>query len=300
MFEELIKYGKVFQNISLKDKTSVRIGGIAHYFVEVNDIDCLSKLLTYLASLKMPYFIIGKGTNILFSDDYFDVVFISLKKINSCYLQDDLFIIESGSSNMQVVKEILNLGYFPPYCLSLVPGSIGGAIYMNASSNGQEIKDYLVKVDYLDNTGVMHTLENNSLFNYRFSPFQANQGIIVRGYFRFFTQDTETSKALLIEKRDIKKATQPLNTYNMGSVFKNVKNKKAWEIIKKCNLTNKYYGDAKISEKHANFLINEHNASFIDMITLIKDIQNTVFEKMGISLELEIKIITPNDINPYF
>ncbi len=299
MDSELKKYGRVYNDIKFKDKTSIRIGGTIQYYIEVFNEDSLIRLIRYLKSISYPYFILGNGTNILASDEYFKIVVISLKKLNQIMVIDDYFIIGAGALNMSISSIIMEKGFFPPYCISLVPGSIGGSIYMNASSNNQEIKDYLFKVEYLDGDGNLQMLNTVKDFNYRYSPFQDIKGIILRGYFRFIKQSSSITKKDLIEKIKQKQSTQPLNEYNMGSVFKNLPEKTAWQLITENGLSSFRIGDAMVSSKHANFLVNHQNATFDDMVKLIAMIKDTIYQKEQLNLELEIKVISPQDINPY-
>lgn len=297
--KDLEEYGIVSTESYFKDKTSLKIGGKIKYFIEIETIEKLQLLIKYLHLNKVPYFILGNGTNVLASDEDFDIVVISLKKLNKMTFENDVFVIDAGVNSMPCGTKITLMGYQNPLCLSMVPGTVGGAIYMNASSYGEDIKKYLVKVDYVTEQGELQSLDNFDEFSYRKSPFQTNKGIIVRGYFKFNKDNQKDTVENLQKAWAYKKATQPLKTKNAGCVFKNLEHKKAWEIIKENKLNNLKIGSAAVSSKHANFLINEGNASFVEMHALIEYIQKRVFENMNINLDLEIKILRPCDIIPY-
>lgn len=299
MYEELSNFGQVSIDTFFKDKTSFQIGGKIKYYIEVTDFDNLKLLIKYLFVNQIPYFVIGNGTNILVSDDDFDIVVISLKLLNNYYQEDGIFIIEAGANASYIGTKVTMLGYKNPLCLSLIPGSIGGVIYMNAGVYGVDIKQYLVKVEYLNEFGEIKYLENLNDFSYRNTPFQNNKWIITKGYFKFEKDDSNNGLSKLNDIRNIKRLTQPLNTKCAGSIFKNGIDFTAWKEIKKLNLDNLQIGDARVSKIHANIFVNEGNASFCDMYELINKVKQTVYDKSEILLEEEIEIIKPQDIIPY-
>ncbi len=296
LINKLVEFGNVLENVSFKEKTSIKIGGKIKYFIEVETLDKLSKLIKYLVSNKIPYFILGKGTNILASDEDFEIVVISLKKMNKIIINNDIVEIEAGTSSMYAGIYLVSLGYDAVLPLVLIPGTIGGIIYMNASVFGEVITDYLLKVDYIDQNGNLESITDFTNFNYRYSPFMGNKNTIVKGYFKI--SKNKEAEVKLKKYWLCKKNSQPLNSKNAGCTFKNPSPFKTWQLLKKLNLDELKIGDAAVSKKHANFLINTNNASFNDMYELIMCIKKEVYEKTGINLELEIKIIKPNDFIP--
>lgn len=299
MYDELSKFGNVSLDTSFKDKTSFKIGGKIKYYIEVTDFNNLKSLIKYLLVNKIPYFVIGNGTNLLVSDDDFDIVVISLKCLNNYYQEDETFIIEAGALATYIGTKVTMLGYKSPLCLTLIPGSIGGVIYMNAGVYGVDVKQYLTKVEYLNEFGEVKYLENFNDFSYRKTPFKNNKWIITKGYFRFEKDLTNNSLTELNDIRSIKRLTQPLNTKCAGSVFKNGKDFTAWKEIKKLGLDNLKIGDARVSKIHANVFVNDGDAKFRDMYELINKVKQTVYDKSKIILEEEIEIIEPQDIVPY-
>ncbi len=299
MYDELSKFGNVSLDTSFKDKTSFKIGGKIKYYIEVTDFNNLKSLIKYLLVNKIPYFVIGNGTNLLVSDDDFDIVVISLKRLNNYYQEDETFIIEAGALATYIGTKVTMLGYKSPLCLTLIPGSIGGVIYMNAGVYGVDVKQYLTKVEYLNEFGEVKYLENFNDFSYRKTPFKNNKWIITKGYFRFEKDLTNSSLTELNDIRSIKRLTQPLNTKCAGSVFKNGKDFTAWKEIKKLGLDNLQIGDARVSKIHANVFVNDGDAKFCDMYELINKVKQTVYDKSKIILEEEIEIIEPQDIVPY-
>lgn len=299
MYDELSQFGNVSLDTSFKDKTSFKIGGKIKYYIEVTDFNNLKSLIKYLLVNKIPYFVIGNGTNLLVSDDDFDIVVISLKCLNNYYQEDETFIIEAGALATYIGTKVTMLGYKSPLCLTLIPGSIGGVIYMNAGVYGVDVKQYLTKVEYLNEFGEVKYLENFNDFSYRKTPFKNNKWIITKGYFRFEKDLTNSSLTELNDIRSIKRLTQPLNTKCAGSVFKNGKDFTAWKEIKKLGLDNLQIGDARVSKIHANVFVNDGDAKFRDMYELINKVKQTVYDKSKIILEEEIEIIEPQDIVPY-
>lgn len=300
MLENDLKlFGHLTKDVYFKDKTSIRIGGKMKYFIEVDEIKSLQNLIKYLNNNEISYFVLGNGTNLLVSDEDFDIVVISLKRMNKMRYENEIFIIEAGVNAMPCGTKITLLGYMPPLCLAMVPGTIGGAIYMNASAYGEDVKKYLQAVDYITPQGELIHLNDLKGFGYRTSPFQTNRGIIVRGYFKFDKDNNRKNVDLLQKAWAHKKNTQPLKTKNAGCIFKNPPSKPAWNFIKRNNLDKIKIGDAAVSEKHHNFLINLGEATFFEMHALIEYIQKRVYENDNELLELEIRILKPQDIIPY-
>lgn len=298
MLENKLKeFGIVTTDVYFKDKTSFKIGGKISYFVEPLKVYDLQELIKYLYEQQIPYFILGNGTNLLASDEDFNIVVISLKKLKEITICDNQVIIEAGAGSMYAGLQLISMGYDAPLFLTMIPGTIGGAIYMNASCYGESIKDALIRVDYLDEKGELNSITNFEDFSYRFSPFMNNNGIIVKGYFKI----DKNPYALEKTKKyfEYKKLSQPINALTAGSIFRNTDQYKAWYLIKELKLDQLSIGGAVVSKKHGNFLINKKQASFKDMYSLILEIQKQILLKKDINLELEIKIITPLDFFPH-
>ena len=290
--------GNLYENISLKKKTTYRIGGTAKYFLEVNSIKSLKQIIKYCYETKQKYFIIGNGSNLLISDEYFDCLFISLKKLNKIIkLKNDTYFLESGVNSIPFGKRMVDIGFLDSIHLSLIPGSIGGLVYMNASAFKYSMKDIVQKVIYMDKLGNIKSKSSDFEFSYRKSYFQNKDYIIICVILKFNKYSTKT-KVKYQKFLNIKKTTQPIKSYNAGSVFRNLEHISAWELIDKCNLRNYSVGDAKVSNIHTNFLINEKHATFNEMYSLIFYVKRKVKEKFNVELIPEIKIITKDNICP--
>lgn len=277
-------------DVLLKNYSTFKIGGFAKSFVEVFTIDQMKNVFSYIRKNQTPYLILGKGSNILFDDKGFNGLVI-LNKIDFLEQNDNKFHVGSGYSisslAIKTAKENLSGLEF----LSSVPATVGGAIYMNASLPGYEIKNCLKEVLFLNANGDERIFKVDELdFSYRYSSFQKMKGVILSCKFELKqSMDAYLVCQDLLEKR---KNTQPITKPSAGCVFCNPKkNISAGYLIDKCGLKGKTIGGAKISEHHANFIINENNASSEDVLLLIENIKETVQKNTDYKLKMEIKHI---------
>lgn len=258
------------------------------------DIYSLRKVYKYILDNKIDYFVIGNGTNLIINDRYFDQVFINLKDLNNTYfLNNNNVLVLSGKSLPTFSLEVAKRKYTKAEFLSVIPGSIGGAIYMNAGAFNQEISDIIESVLILDEEGKLCLIsKEDCLFNYRTSIFKERGTIILGGIFKL---KKVSSKEETINKirfyRSSKKDVQPLNVKSAGSTFKNTNNIKAWEIIDNLGYRGKTKGGAKVNEKHTNFLVNHNHASFNDIYELMNEITSKAKEVYDINLECEWEIL---------
>ena len=241
-------------------------------------------------------FILGAGSNILFDDEIFDGVVIKLgKNFNNISKLDENLIISGSScldkkvSDFAMDNEIEGFEF-----LSCIPGSIGGGIRMNAGCYGNEFKDIIVSVQAIDLTGKVLTIPSSDIiFKYRSSNLSKDL-IFLSGTFKGITSSKDKIKVKMDNFKKEKQLAQPFRVKTGGSTFKNPilqTNKKVWELIRESidiKQANKMFGDANLSEKHCNFLINKQKASARDMKNLIKFIKENVYKKTGVNLELEI------------
>ena len=242
----------------------------------------------------LAYYVIGKGTNLLINDRYFKEVFISLKDINKiCKINEKMFFIPAGINSSKASFMLSEKGYTNAEFLSVIPGTIGGAIYMNAGAYNSSISDIIKNVLYLDPLDDLILLKKEDCkFGYRTSVFSKRHGIILGAIIevenaRFKSAPLEKIRTL-VEK---KKESQPISTKCAGSTFKNPKDMSSWEIVERLGFKGMNIKDAYVSNKHANFIINNGNATFDDIYTLIKNIKAKAKEKLNIDLEYEWKIL---------
>ena len=289
-FESQIVY-----NQDLKKKNWFNIGGKAKIFFKAENLKDLVKFLKILNN-KENIFVIGAGSNTLITDDIYDGVVIKLgKNFNRLSLFKDDIII-SGSSvldkNLAKFAYDNSLGGFE--FLSCIPGTIGGGIKMNAGCFDCEIKNLLISIQVVDKLGTISTIPAKKIkFDYR-SNNLSDDLIFLSASFKGQKKNQKEIKKEMIRMKNQKENKQPTKIKTSGSTFKNPINqtdKKVWELIRESVPLHTKFGDACISEKHANFFINNGNASFSDMKKLIDFVADSVFKKTGINIEKEIKIL---------
>ena len=271
------------------------IGGKSKIFFIVNSLNDLSLFLrTYKNRGKI--FVLGAGSNTLFDDKIYNGAVIKLgKNFNNISSLNKNLIISGSSCLDKKVSEFAMQNEIEGFeFLSCIPGSIGGGIRMNAGCFGREFKDILVSVQAIDFYGTVITIPSSEIiFNYRSTSLPKNL-IFLSGTFKG-NQSTKTKvESKIQDLKNKKEISQPLRVKTSGSTFKNPvdqTDKKVWELIKESidiNKVNTMFGDAIISEKHCNFLINKQKASSNDMKNLINFIRENVYKKTGVNLELEI------------
>jgi len=285
----------VIYNQDLKKKNWFNIGGKSKVFYKAENLKDLVKFLKLLDN-KEKIFIIGAGSNTLISDNIFDGVVIKLSKNFNriSLLREDVVISGSGvlDNSLSRFAAENNLSGFE--FLSCIPGSIGGGIKMNAGCFGREFKDILLSIQAIDQKGNLITIQSKEInFDYRNNDLPEDL-IFLSASFKGAKSDVKKINSEMLKMKLEKERNQPTKIKTSGSTFKNPvnqTNKKVWELIRESVSTNTKFGDACISDKHSNFFINKGNATFQDMKKLIDFVSKKVFEKTGIKLEKEIKIL---------
>tara|TARA_Y100000816_G_scaffold178647_1_gene129086 strand:- start:3602 stop:4510 length:909 start_codon:yes stop_codon:yes gene_type:complete len=286
---------KVQFNYDLKKKNWFNIGGKSKVYYKA---DTLSELINFLKKLnnKEKIFVIGVGSNTLISDNLFDGVVIKLSKnFNKIsLLGEDVIIAGSAVLDKKLSEFAIENSLSGFEFLSCIPGTVGGGIKMNAGCFGKEFKDILLSIQAIDSMGKIVTiLKKDIKFDYRNNDLPQDLIFLSASF-----KGNKGKKDDIIQETNNLKAekekSQPTKIKTSGSTFKNPisqTEKKVWELIKESVPLDKKFGDACISEKHCNFFVNKGNAKFEDMIKLINFVSKKVFEKTGINLEKEIKIL---------
>lgn len=273
----------------LSEFTTFGIGGPARYFIEVDSVEKMQQLIQYCASEKLPYFILGKGSNCLFADQGFDGLVI-LNKIHFCEIQDPCVHVGAGYSfallGVQTARKQLSGLEFA----SGIPASVGGAVYMNAGASAQSTADHLIHVDYIDEQGILHKLHKRDLtFRYRFSSFQEERGAIVGATFVLDAKpDARSRQVELVEYRT---KTQPYQDLSAGCIFRNPTGGHAGQLIEACGLKGLSVGGAAVSLLHANFIVNRGDASAADVLALVDLVKQRVKAEKGVELEMEVRYV---------
>ena len=280
---------------NLKKLNWFNIGGDAKVFFKPDNLDDLVTFLkTFGKSEKI--FVLGAGSNILITDNKFDGFVVKLGKnfSNISLLQNNIIVAGSAVSDKNLSNFAMenNIGGFE--FLSCIPGTIGGGLRINSGCFGKEFKDILLSVQVIDRNGVIKTIPSSKIkFGYRHSPLDKDL-IFLSASFQGKKKNREEINKEINKLKEEKNRRQPSRIKTGGSTFKNPINQtdiKVWELIKNSIPTTKSFGDAKISEKHCNFLVNSKNAKFEDMMKLIDFIKSEVEKKKNIKLETEIEII---------
>ncbi len=290
--EDIRKFfrGKVALNEPLDMYTSLRVGGPADYYLEPADREELMQLLPYLKQCGCPYVILGRGSNLLVSDEGIRSAVINLEKALSSIRLDNNFVrVESGVSIARLIDFCIQHGLRGVEMLPGIPGTLGGAIVMNAGAYGGEISDHLIDVDVLRDGAVTTVKKQDAGFSYRRSGFAHD--VVLEARFAFPPGEKEEIAKRRMEILTRRNQSQPLNYPNSGSVFKNPPGTFAARLIEEAGLKGTQRGQARISEKHANFIVNLGGAAAADVVGLILLAKNTVREKFNVVLEPEVKLI---------
>ena len=278
-----------------KKKNWFNICGKTKLFFKAENLIELKNFIKKINKEK-KIFVLGAGSNILFTDETYDGVVIKLSKNfnNISKLSDEIIIAGSAVTDRALSDFAMenNLSGFE--FLSCIPGTVGGGIKMNAGCFGSEFKDILLSVQAINKNGQIITIPSNKItFKYRNNNL-SHDLIFLSASFKGKKSNKASIQSLMKKYKEQKETSQPTKIKTSGSTFKNPitqTDKKVWELIKQSVPLNTSFGDARISDKHCNFFVNKGNASFKDMKNLIKFVSNKVLENTGITIETEIKII---------
>ena len=297
----------LLENEPMNKHTSFKVGGPARYFVKAESLDDLKKALNLARKKGIPFFILGNGTNLLVSDKGFDGLVITLAGDFSSIedLGNGAFKVGAAIPLGRFARSVLKQGFAGIHKLAGIPGTLGGAIYMNAGAYGQEIGTSCTQVTVLDSDGNIREFAASECgFGYRQSIFQKNNAIILSATFLLPTaaslgKTTADLEAELAECMAKRKASQPLNMPNAGSTFKRLSVGAAdtpaqiapGYYIEQAGLKGYRIGDAEVSTVHANFIVNAGGATASDIKQLSEFVQQKVTEKFGIKLHREIILL---------
>ena len=274
--------------------TSFKIGGSASLFVTPSDDDALINLLEKCAQENVRTYILGNGSNILVSDEGIDAVVISMcRDEDQIQVSDDGIIsCSAGVSLMKVCRTALKNSLSGLEFAYGTPGSVGGAVYMNAGAYGGEIKDVIVSCKAVSRDGVVTEFKKEDmLLGYRTSVFNSNDYIILSAKFRLIADNPDNIKSRMDDFMNRRKTKQPLEYPSAGSVFKRPEGYFAGALIEECGLKGKRIGGAEVSVKHSGFIINVGSATADDVMKLIEFVKETVKKEKGVELEPEIRIV---------
>lgn len=294
--EKFLDESQILKDEPMKKHTSFKIGGLADYFILINTKEQLVELLKLCREFNKKFFIIGNGTNLLVTDKGFRGVVIKLKLDNIEIEEKDneaIINVESGYQLIKLAKDALEYGLEGLEFASGIPGTIGGAIRMNAGAYGGEMKDVVVSTKYLDveDYSIKLLSFEEHEFSYRKSIFENQPYIILETKLKLKKGNKDIIKSKMEENNKSRFSKQPIEFANAGSTFKRKEGISTAQLIDESGLKGYSIGDAEVSTKHAGFLINKGNATFEDMEKLIKYVQKTIYENYNINIELEVLVI---------
>lgn len=298
-FMELgIPESRILENESMAKHISFRVGGCADYYVNCTDRKELSSLLSFLTEEGVPHMLIGNGSNLLFRDSGYRGVIIHLEgEFQDCEVQGDTVIAGSGKLLSSVSSLAAKSGLAGMEFASGIPGSIGGAIYMNAGAYGGEMKDIVTRVWLMSPDGKEETVRTGTEmeFAYRNSCLQRTGEIVTKVELKLQPEEAEAIQARIAELTEKRVQKQPVNFPSAGSTFKRPAEGYAAALIQESGLKGVSVGGAEVSEKHSGFIINKGGATATDVLQLMELVEKKVYEDSGIHLEPEVRIIGEED-----
>ena len=285
--------GKIIENPLMKDYTTYKVGGRAICIVLPEDEECLICLLEYLKEKNIRYKILGSGSNVIFNNSGFNGVIIKLDNFNSLNILKNKIIVGAGYKYNKLALRVSRLGFTGMEFATGIPGTVGGAVYMNAGAYKTDTGYILTSIKVLTPDLKIKTMTNKELdFHYRSSFLQKNNGYIcLEATFSLIKGNSDEIMEIIEERKKRRIETQPLEYPSAGSVFRNPEGDFAGRLIEEIGYKGKCIGGAKVSEKHANFIINNGDAKGEDIKALINEIKDKVKEKYNIELKVEQEFV---------
>ena len=277
----------------IRNYITFRVGGPCRLMCFPDSQDKIVNLVNYLKQNSNDYYIIGKGSNLIAPDSGYDGIIINTCEYDSFAVTgNNIITCSAGTSLMKLCRFALDNSLSGLEFAYGIPGTVGGAVYMNAGAYGGEMKDVLTGVSYIDDEGVLRTARQDELdLGYRHSMFSGRSFFILSAELTLAEADKSSIKEKMDDLLERRRSKQPLEYPSAGSTFKRPEGYYAGALIEECGLKGFSVGGAQVSEKHAGFVINKDNATASDIIELIRQCQQNVKDKKGVSLETEVKYI---------
>lgn len=290
--EKLKSHGDLEIDVPLSKHTTFRIGGKCKYFIYPKNEMSLLRIIDLCKESNTAYRVFGKGSNLLCSDDDYDGVIICLDRyFNEVQIEEDGNIYaQAGVSLIMLAHEAMKASLSGLEFASGIPATLGGAIYMNAGAYKSNMAEIVQKVYVLRDDSCVWIDVKDLDYSYRHSIFHEHRDWIILGASIKLEKGNQSEiKALMDSRRERRMSSQPLNKPSAGSMFRNPSEYPAWQLIEEIGYRGKQLGGAKVSEKHANFIVNEDNAKAEDIYNLVKEIQKEVREKYQIEMKMEVE-----------
>ena len=298
MFERFIEdyckndLGGLCEYEKLDRHTTLRVGGRARIMATPDSKDNFIQTVVLARTLGLEYKILGKGSNILVSDDDFLGVVIKTDKCLDYFsTKDTSLTVGAGASTIKLARDVAKLGLSGLEFVSGIPGTVGGAVFMNAGAYNNEMKDVVVRVLILDECNSLKWISNAELcFSYRSSVFQNEPDwVVVEVELEMVQGDFEKISELMKLRKKRRAGSQPLEFPTAGSTFRNPDGYDAWKLIEDANLRGAKVGGARVSDKHCNFVVNYDGATATDIYELISYVKRVVFDVHGVKLHQEVE-----------
>ena len=289
----ITKQENVMKDEPMKKHTTFRIGGPADYFVTPESKEEIQAIVELCKKEEIPYSVIGNGSNLLVGDKgYRGVILQIFKKMNQIRVEENKIYAGAGALLSKIAATALAESLTGFEFAAGIPGTLGGAVVMNAGAYGGELKDVLVEATVLDTEGNVRTLKNEELeLGYRHSIVKEKNYIVLEAVIELKKGSADSIKAVMDDLKEKRVSKQPLDRPSAGSTFKRPEGYFAGKLIEDAGLRGFRVGDAQVSEKHCGFVINRGNATASEIMELIQEVQKRVYEQSGVRLEPEVKLL---------
>ena len=296
LFYDLVELdlGEILENEPMYKHTTFKVGGPARFFVHVKDIEALRRGLNFCREKNIKHMVIGRGSDLLFSDkEYQGVIFSLVKNFTQIKINGLEIKAQAGVSMIHLAYEAAKTGLSGFEFMGGIPGTIGGGIYMNAGAYKYCFADVFTSALILNENNELMTLTKDEMrFDYRKSILQEYEDwILIEATFTMNPKDPQDIIAVLDKRKEKRMASQPWNFASAGSIFRNPNDKPAWKYIDECGLRGYEIGGAQVTPKHSNFIVNNGYASARDILELILLVEKTVFAKFRVELKKEVILI---------
>lgn len=291
---ERLYVGDILSDEPMYKHTTYKVGGPAKLYIKVKDIEALKNTIKYCRKHRVKFLVIGRGSNLLFSDKEFDGVIISLNEyfntfcVNGCYIK-----AKAGVPMIKLAYEAAKIGLSGFEFMGGIPGAVGGGIYMNAGAYKYDMASVVEEVTVLNDKMEVVTLTKQQMqFSYRKSILQEHRKwVVLEALFALSPKEPHEIQMVLDKRKERRMATQPWNMPCAGSVFRNPSEQAAWQYIDNAGLRGYEIGGAQVSYKHSNFIVNNGYASAKDIYDLISYVQSTVKDKFNVELKREVCLV---------
>lgn len=289
----IVGEGNVFADEPMSRHTTFRIGGNADYFVKPCNPDEIAAVIKVCRKCGIPYFILGNGSNLLVSDDgYRGMIINIMDNMDSVTVDGKVITAQAGAMLVRVSVLARDNALTGLEFASGIPGTIGGAVYMNAGAYGGEMKDVVKTVRAIDEDGQIYELGSEELdFSYRHSVVEDRNLIVLEVTLELEHGSREEIEGRMKELAEARRSKQPLEYPSAGSTFKRPEGYFAGKLIMDVGLRGYSVGGAQVAEKHCGFVVNKGGATAWDVVELIRDVQHKVDEEFGVTLEPEVKML---------